>query len=244
MILAQTHTGPEYQFDASNGRLLQAVANKKTIPLGNGPRFVGAESVPGTQVTHRMDGDRLVIETSTAGPLEHFRWTVHPEGHLDLDYRYRLDQAAPFHGITFDLPEKEIRSFSWLGQGPRRVWRNRMRGTRFGQFEIPFKTLRPSHEFDYPHARGYFAGIHQARIETTSGEFEIIPHQDDIFLRLGTNDEGERIRTYWPEGDLSILHGIPAIGTKFKAPEKLGPQSQFNPAPGVVEAKVTFRFLD
>ena len=112
-----------------------------------------------------------------------------------------------------------------------------MRGTRFGRFEIPFKTLKPGHQFDYPHARGYFAGIHEAVITTTSGRLEIIPHQADTFIRLGTNDEGERIRTYWPEGDLSILHGIPAIGTKFKPPEALGPQSQFNPAPGIVELR-------
>lgn len=194
------------------------------------------------KVTHRMENGNLVIDATGSAPLENFRWTLHPDGNLDLNYRYRLDQPAPFHGITFDLPETNIRKFSWLGQGPRRVWRNRMRGTRFDHFEIYFKTLRPSHDFDYPHARGYFAGIHDAELLTTSGTVEVLPGQDDTFLRIGTNDEGEKIRTYWPEGDFSILHGIPAIGTKFKSPEQLGPQSQFNPAPGVVTGKVTFRF--
>ena len=42
--------------------------------------------------------------------------------------------------------------------------------------------------------------------------------------------------------DVSILHGIPAIGTKFKAPEQLGPHGQFHPAPGTVTGKATFRF--
>jgi hypothetical protein len=194
------------------------------------------------KVAHRMEEGNLVINATGNGPLENFCWTLHPDGKLDLDYRYRLDQPAPFHGVTFDLPEADIRKFSWLGQGPRRVWRNRMRGIRFGEFEVPFKTLKPSHEFDYPHALGYFAGIHEARIGTTSGTIEILPQQEDTFIRLGTNNEGEKIRTYWPEGDISILHGIPAIGTKFKAPEQLGPQSQLNPAPGVVTGKVTFLF--
>ncbi|MES2474520.1 MAG: glycoside hydrolase family 2 TIM barrel-domain containing protein [Verrucomicrobiota bacterium] len=193
-------------------------------------------------VTHRMDQGNLVIETNGQDNLENFRWTLHPEGSLDLAYRYRLDQAAPFHGITFDLAEKDILKFSWLGQGPHRVWRNRLRGTHFDRFELPFKALKPSHDFDYPHARGYFAGIHEAAILTTGGSFEMRPGQDDTFLRIGTNDEGEKIRTYWPDGDLSLLHGIPAIGTKFHAPESLGPQSQFNPAPGIVAGKVTFRF--
>jgi hypothetical protein len=117
-----------------------------------------------------------------------------------------------------------------------------MRGTRFDRFEIHYKTLKPSHDFNYPHARGYFAGIHDAELQTTGGTIEVLPRQDDTFLRIGTNDEGEKIRMGWPEGDFSMLHGIPAIGTKFKAPEQLGPQSQFNPAPGVVTGKATFRF--
>lgn len=251
-LLVTTEREHQFIFDRPSGRLIHAKIGSKILPLTNGPSFVGSKPPPKTpftpapinKVIHRMDGNCLIIEATNPGPLEHFRWTVHPEGHLDLEYRYRLDQAAPFHGLTFDLPEEKLRSFSWLGQGPRRVWRNRMRGIRFGRFEIPFKTLQPSHQFNYPHARGYFAGIHDAEITTSSGRIQIIPHQDDTFLRLGTNDEGERIRTYWPDGDISILHGIPAIGTKFKPPEALGPQSQLNPAPGVVTGKASFRFLD
>ena len=116
-----------------------------------------------------------------------------------------------------------------------------MKGTRFDRFTIDFKAFRPAHDFGYPHARGYFAGIHEATLRTTGGDLRIVPGQDDTFLRIGTNDEGEKIRTYWPGGDVSILHGIPAIGTKFKAPEQLGPQGQFNPAPGTVIGKATFR---
>ncbi len=204
--------------------------------------LAGTADSAAPRVSHRMEDGNLVIDATGAGHLENFRWTLHPDGDLALDYRYRLDQPAPFHGITFDLPEKAIRKFSWVGQGPRRVWRSRMRGTHFGSFEIPFKILRPTHDFDYPHSRGYFAGIHDATIQTTAGNLEVMPGQDDTFLRIGTNDEGEKIRTFWPDGDFSVLHGIPAIGTKFKAPEQLGPHSQFNPAPGVVTGKVTFRF--
>ena len=32
----------------------------------------------------------------------------------------------------------------------------------------------------------------------------------------------------FPDGDISFLQGINAIGTKFKQPESLGPQSQLN----------------
>ncbi len=244
-IRATTANGPSFEFDATSGLLTQVTVDGKSLPLANGPRFVSglpSPPAPASQASHRIENGNLVIDVTETGPLLKFRWTLHSDGDLTLDYRYQLDQPAPFHGITFDLPEKDIRSFSWLGQGPRRVWRNRIKGTHFGRFEIPFKPLRPTHDFDYPHARGYFAGIHRAEVQTTAGTVEIFPGQDDTFLRLGTNEEGEKIRTAWPDGDLSILHGIPAIGTKFKAPEQLGPQSQLNPAPGTVAGSATFRF--
>jgi hypothetical protein len=66
--------------------------------------------------------------------------------------------------------------------------------------------------------------------------------QDDTFLRIGTNDEGEKITTFWPEGGFSVLHAIPAIGNKFHKPEQIGPQSELHPTPGEVRGKVSFRF--
>jgi hypothetical protein len=46
---------------------------------------------------------------------------------------------------------------------------------------------------------------------------------------LFTPDEAPdpaRTKVEHPPGDLSFMLGIPAIGTKFKDPEQLGPQSR------------------
>jgi len=192
---------------------------------------------------HRMlENGALRIDATSDGPFKSFAWTVHPDGLLDLEYAYQIKSPAVFHGITFDLPEKDILGFSWTGQGPERVWANRMRGTRFGSFERAFRKLRPGVDYGYPHAAGCYADVRLADIHTQQGNIQILCHQDDTFLRIGTNDEGEKIHTSWPEGDLSLLHAIPAIGNKFHKPDQTGPQGAPHPVPGIIGGKVSFRF--
>jgi hypothetical protein len=197
----------------------------------------------GFTVCHRvLDSGACRIEVVSNGNLKAFAWTVHSNGWLDLDYSYQIDHPVWFHGVTFDLPETEIIKFSWIGQGPERVWANRMRGIRFGAFERVFHKLRPGLDFEYPHCAGFYAGIQRAEVATKAGKVRVECFQDHTFLRLGTNDEGQHIRTVWPDGDFSVLHAIPAIGNKFHGPELIGPQSAPHPAPGGVSGKIRFDF--
>jgi hypothetical protein len=192
---------------------------------------------------HRMlESGACRIEAKSAGPFKSFAWTVHPDGLLDLEYCYEIDHPTAFHGITFDLPEDQIKSLSWTGQGPERVWANRMRGTWFGSFERGFRKLRPGIDYGYPHSAGYYADVRAAGILTKSGAIRLRSGREDTFLRIGTNDEGEKITTFWPEGGFSVLHAIPAIGNKFHKPGQIGPQSGMHAAPGEVSGKVSFRF--
>jgi hypothetical protein len=45
-----------------------------------------------------------------------------------------------------------------------------------------------------------------------------------------------------PETGISLLHGIPAIGTKFNKAQNLGPESQKNEASGKYKGSVCFYF--
>lgn len=231
------------RFGFAKGLLTEVSLPDGPLRLTNGPRLVGVED-PGTFRLHQrtLDSGELRLEATSDGPFEAFAWTIHPSGLLDLEYRYRIDQPTTFHGITFDLPEEEILKFSWLGQGPERVWANRLRGTGFGPFGRDFRKLQAGVDFSYPHTAGFYAGVREATVLTKTGRLQVVMHQDDTFLRVGTNDEGHPVRTSWPAGNFSILHAIPAIGNKFDPPEVLGPQSAPHPAPGVVTGKLTFRF--
>ncbi len=235
-----------YAFDAHTGRLEAVHVNGRAVPFGGGPVYTGIDrgnaNAETTKVRHFAKGGRYVVEVEPAVGLERFAWTVNADGSLDLDYAYQLDQAVPYHGVSFSMPESSMKSMRWLGQGPRRVWKNRMRGTRFGLWSNTYKELTPSHEFDYPHFKGYYAGVHWMTLGAGGVDVTIAPKQRGTFVRVGTNDEGERINSTYPPGDVSVLHAIPAIGTKFKAPEQLGPSGQLNPAPGKVAGGVRFYF--
>jgi hypothetical protein len=235
--------GNEFFFDLSNGMLKGARMNGEPTGLTNGPRLVGVDSaaVPAVRQARAPDG-AVTITADSEGPFESFTWTVRPGGALGLSYRYDIGKPTVYHGITFDLPEEEIRNFSWTGQGPERVWANRMRGTKFGSFTRDFRKLRLGLDFDYPHCAGFYADIREASVRTKSGVIRLRCQQEDTFVRIGTNDEGSPVTTHWPAGDFSVMHAIPAIGTKFAAPEDLGPQSVPQPAPGVVTGEVEFRF--
>jgi hypothetical protein len=46
----------------------------------------------------------------------------------------------------------------------------------------------------------------------------------------------------YPELQISFLHAIPAIGTKFKRARDLGPQSDFNRLQGTYRGRLFFDF--
>lgn len=201
-----------------------------------------APAAPFTAKHRMLENGTLRIEAKSTGPFKSYAWTVHPDGLLDLEYTYQIQEPVAFHGITFDLPEKDILGFSWTGQGPERVWANRMRGTRFGSFEKEFHKPRPGVDYDHPPSAGFYADVRSADIRTSQGDIRLLCGQDDTFLRIGTQDEGEHIKVSWPEGNLSVMHAIPAIGNKFHAPDQTGPQGMPHPSSGIVTGKVSFRF--
>jgi hypothetical protein len=77
------------------------------------------------------------------------------------------------------------------------------------------------------------------------GTIEVVMSSPDIYLGLYTPLQPGRPRTAnasYPDGDLSFLHGIAAIGTKFHAASQLGPQSETHQAEGTYRGKVYLNF--
>lgn len=246
-LMVSTDKGVNFTFDARSGLLRSVTKGDVKLSLGNGPRLVGSlanniQPAGSTAQHHLLESGALRIDGQPDGAFKSFAWTIHPDGRLDLEYSYQIDQPAVFHGITFDLPESELTGFAWTGQGPERVWANRMRGTRFGSFENAFNKLKPGIDYGYPVCPGFYAGIQQSDIRTKQGNIHVTCHQDDTFLRIGTNDEGERIAISWPEGNFSVLHAVSAIGNKFQTPDTTGPQGIPHQPPGPTSGKVTFQF--
>jgi len=174
-----------------------------------------------------------------------FRWTLSGSGDLRLDYSYQLDGEFTYQGITFDHAEEKFKSVKWLGEGPARVWQNRLRGTTLGVHEIAANDNQPGETWQFPEFQGCFAGLRRARFETAAGPLTVSSSKPGIYLRIGTPRISHPFTTVaFPPGDLSFLETIPAIGSKFITPEKTGPSSQPAKAAGLHSGSLVFRIGD
>ena len=241
----------QYTFSKTDGTIQQIKNGDRLIPLSNGPVFVtGGKKVK--QSTHRFENNVLVIETVFENN-DKLKWTVQGNGLIDLDVNYEPTNNCLFAGITFDYPEKNVSGMKWLGNGPYRVYKNRMKGVEFGLWEKAYNnTITGESGFVYPEFKGYHSEIYWAKIEgKDSPDFKVYIHSKDIFLRMLTPADPKapaRTKIEYPKGDISFLHGINAIGTKFTDAPSSGPQSnpyQFNSDKihgGKVNMKITFDF--
>ncbi|MEO6995266.1 MAG: glycoside hydrolase family 2 TIM barrel-domain containing protein [Lacunisphaera sp.] len=220
----------------------------KTIRLGYAPaRFPGIASggkVTTGQGTEPKTGEPVAwLESEGTDGLDHFRWTLHGDGSLQLDYDYALEGDFLYHGITFDHPENKMESLRWLGEGPYRVWQNRLRGAWLGVHEIARNDIQPGTTWNYPEFQGIFGGLRWARLDTDAGPLTVTSGASDVYLRIGTPRISHQNTTVdFPSGDISFLHAIPAMGSKFILPEKTGPASQSAKAHGKYSGTLTFSF--
>ena len=250
-----------FEFDKKTGQLLKAFNMKGEVPLKNGPRFITSQDMEFNGLNYYSDeSGKAILEFSFQGDISKFRniqykikWTVRKDGLLDLDVSGHYMQ-----GITFDYPENKIKSVKRLADGPFRVWRNRMKGTRLGVWEDEYNntiTADPSSGYDYPEFMGFFSSLYWARLDDRDeNSITVYCHTPHTFIRLFTPETPESVRDGWGtdameyyDGDISFLNAILPIGTMFKKVEDLGPQSQVETVYGwdsePVRMSYTFDFL-
>jgi len=217
-----------FLFSKVDGTIQQIKQGNKLIPLSNGPLFVSKEKKI-TKVSNRFDGNDLVIETLYDNQ-DLVKWIVKGNGLVDLEVSYEPGNNSLFAGITFSYPEKNVAGMKWLGDGPYRVYKNRMKGTQFGVWEKAYNnTITGDSGYVYPEFKGYHSEVYWAKIAGKGvPDFKVYIQSKDIFLRMLTPAEPKepaKTKMEYPKGDISFLHSINAIGTKFTDPEASGPQS-------------------
>jgi hypothetical protein len=132
---------------------------------------------------------------------------------------------------AFDYPEEKLVKKTWLGDGPYRVWRNRMLGGTLGVWETAFnRTTTGYGKLEYPEFSGYFSGVRWLRLTTTEGVLTLMIPDADKYVRVGTpeflSDElMAKMATMLPPGNLAVLGDIPPIGNKFHRAAQTGPQA-------------------
>jgi len=222
--------GVEITIGKIDGSLIRVTSDGEVIPLSGGPVFRD-ESTQSETIRHfpRNGSHCVVIRYAQGNTLE---WVVRRGGLVEMNLQYQPDAGSiPYTGASFLYPEEQVQAVRYLGNGPYRIWKNRMRGVNFNIWEKEYNNSITGHSgFEYPEFKGYYSNLYWARITNRDAPgFIVYSRTPDLFLRLFSPDEAPdpaHTRVQHPPGELSFMRGIPAIGTKFKGPEQLGPQSR------------------
>jgi hypothetical protein len=198
-----------------------------------------------TNLTHGFDGgDYVITVNDVTRAANGFQWRLRPDGWVRLLYRYTITGTQSWFGITFDYPQTNVTALRWLGQGPYRVWKNRLAGQ---EVAVHFKTVNNTDtgkQWEYPEFPGYHGQFYWAVIATRQQPFTVLTATSNLFLRMLTPPVASTGRPgvcpVFPPGDISFLHAINAMGNKFDLAEMTGP-SGLNPvAEGLYTGELMF----
>jgi hypothetical protein len=145
-----------------------------------------------------------------------------------LDYTSILDGDYDVTGITFNYPEADVTHATLLADGPYRVWKNRLKGVTFDIHEKTYNNTITGQTWEYPEFKGYYAHFTAMQLHGRTQQLTLLSATDDVFLHLFTPEKpkhmSKNVDPAFPDGQLSLLSCIPAVGTKFSRAEEEGPQ--------------------
>lgn len=223
------------RINKQNGKLSYVQNGKGIIPFNNGPVIQeGVNNFAG--FTHRFNGDTLVI-ASTFDRKKSFntlQWTIYPSGFIKMQVDYFPEAYfTSIVGVNFSFPESEIKGVEYMGNGPYRVWKNRIKGTRFGIWNKTYNSTETGEApWVYPEFKGYYSNMYWCKFQTTGQPFTVLTTNEDLFLRLFTpaykEDQWKNYVLDFPTGNISFLQGIPGIGNKSQRTETTGPMGMKN----------------
>lgn len=224
-------------FDKRNGllKLVQNKQSRKELNFKNGPVFCGGNA-DFASMKNFAEGENYIVETNFTGDLKFTRWIIRKNGWVELEYEYALDGTYPFSGISFDYPEDFVLSAKWLGNGPYRVWKNRMQGGTLNVWQNAYNnTVTGYSPWIYPEFKGYFSDMIWIEFNTVEGKFLVACKDEPVFVRLFEFHALPGLEPHpdLPPGDISFLDTIPPTGTKMSTkinagPETTGPAGQNN----------------
>lgn len=226
--------GVHLSFSKKTGILREVRNEKGIIPFSNGP-VVQEGATNFNKISHRMEGDNLIIESSfdRKEAYNTLQWTVYPSGWLKLNVKYfPAEYLTNFIGLNFSFPEDQIKGVEYMGRGPYRVWKNRLKGNQFGVWKKDYNDTETGEAWVYPEFKGYHSNMYWCKFKTKNQPFTVVTETEDVFLRLFSaafkTDQWHNYEPLFPSGDISFMQGIPGIGTKTQRADRSGPMAMKN----------------
>lgn len=225
----------QISFSREDGSIVSVMNGNGPVSFSGGPSITGVDmEISGTQWQLTDEGD-FILEIQTDHPTRKMKWKLDRQGilMLEADLLNQLRAKFDYFGVSFQYPEEKSKSIRWMGSGPYRVWKNRLKGSTMGFWSKDYNNTITGESFNnliYPEFKGYHGNLYWAIMETTESPFSIISSTPNLYLQLFTPGKPQNVlggtHPPFPDGDISFLYEIPAIGTKFKKPFHLGPSGQ------------------
>jgi hypothetical protein len=233
-----------------NGQLA-AIRNVTSEPISfnRGPVLIGDTSKV-TGIRNYKEGNAQVVEVSYSGSFKYANWKMLGTGWMQLDYEYEAKGVYLYSGISFNYPENFVLGAKWLGNGPYRVWKNRLQGTTYNVWQNAYNnTQTGAAPWIYPEFKGYFGNVTWMEFNTVEGKFLVATPDTGLYVRLFDfyGLSGARPFPDLPVGNVSFLDYIPPMGTKLALninsnTASLGPQSELNHLNGNYKRRLYFYF--
>ena len=249
--LVVQHGKRQYTFSKKTGYLVGVSVDGKKLSFGNGPRFVAAKRSDRSQdgfynhddkeafkkktgYTEYADqgafagftlSDSTLVANYVHGSLEKVTWRFLTDGGVYMDARSNFFGVVDLMGFYFDYPEQMVKSKTWVGKGPYRIWQNRWEGPQYGLWQNDYNDPIPGETWEYPEFKGYFSNVSWMQFNTTEGRFGI----EGLGLKVGVytpRDGRDHILYTLPETGIAILNVIPAVRNKVNTTDLNGPSAQ------------------
>ncbi|MCF8378468.1 MAG: hypothetical protein K9H49_02755 [Bacteroidales bacterium] len=225
----------DFVFEKNSGNLLKVIIDDEEILLSGGVVTRGI-NLENNSVNWHLDNYgnfHLKIQNENA----RLHWAVYKDSRLryeaDVEGRNnRLKDCVleEFPGVSFNYPEKDIRGVKWLGDDPYRVWKNRLKGVEFGIWQKDYYNTVTGESYNdlvYMEFKGYHSNVYWMELETSGNPIRIKTETPDLYVQLYKPERPKHIKggpyPAFPDRDISFLYEIPAMGTKFKKANQMGP---------------------
>lgn len=221
-------------FSKTNGYLEKVMRNDSLLSLSDGPALAGLN--PKLELlTYAAEDEKYVINAlyKEESNWLKVKWTFTPGMPAELAYSYSRKGESDFMGITFNYPEQEITGMQWIGRGPSHVWKNRLKGLKFGFWEKAYNNTVTGESWQYPEFKGNHEDTYWVRVKTRQIPFTIFTGNRRLFFQMLKPSKAKEAYNNnstpnYPEGNIGFMSAIQPVGTKFHTADKLGPQGGKN----------------
>ena len=224
--------GIQYHFDKATGYLQQVLNGSKKISINGGPALAGSNQTL-SEFKNSKKGNGYIVQPMYKSDSLKITWTFQPGQLPKLEYSYLTKDTADYSGITFNYPEEKMNGMKWMGRGPYRVWKNRLKGQQFGVWQKEYNNTITGESYKYPEFKGWHSEVNWITVQNKESNFTVYNSNENTYFQM--LDQGRQVNIKnnntlppSPGNTIGFFNAIPPIGTKFNEAKVMGPQSQRN----------------